>query len=269
MFFLILFFGLFPNREIIVVPQGESVLVPITVENFKDLNLNAKLNTFDMPMVLRHDSVFVLVSVDLGMKKGNYTLKFYLGNKTIGSFQVKVEKVIFPSKYYKSGYKNKTSPNDTVAKKLWKRYEKLISYPSEERYAHIEMLTDPLSQMVVTSPFGKKRIYTNRINLHKGSDLRAAPCTKVFSVAYGKVVWAEQDTLPANGVTIVIDVGGNIRFFYLHLSEVLVKTGDMVNAGQVIGYSGSTGNSDAPHLHWEVRVGSFSVDPIKFLSVFR
>ena len=268
MFYIILFLGLFYSREVVVVSQGGSILVPINVEYFKD-SLKAKLNTFDMPLVLRHDSLFVLVSVDLSMKKGNYTLRLYSGNEPIDSFQVEVKKVKFPLKYYKSEYKSKTSPNDTIAQKLWKKYEKLLASSSGEKYAHIEILTDPLSRMVVTSPFGKKRIYTNnKISIHKGNDLHATLHTEVFSVGYGKVIWAEQDTLPANGVTIVIDVGGNIRFYYLHLSEVLVKTGDTVSAGQMIGYSGSTGNSDAPHLHFEVHSGGSAVDPLKFINIF-
>ena len=53
---------------------------------------------------------------------------------------------------------------------------------------------------------------------------------------------------------------------YAHASEILVKRGDTVKRGQVIAHSGSTGNVNAPELHFEIRKGATPVDPAQFLN---
>jgi murein DD-endopeptidase MepM/ murein hydrolase activator NlpD len=65
---------------------------------------------------------------------------------------------------------------------------------------------------------------------------------------------------------VVIAHGGGLYTLYGHLSRLEVAAGDHVRAGQVIGLSGSTGNSTGPHLHFEVRVGAEPVDPQPYLS---
>ena len=67
------------------------------------------------------------------------------------------------------------------------------------------------------------------------------------------------------GNTIIIDHGLGIFSLYLHLNTFKVSEGQKVKRGDLIGYSGSTGYSIAPHLHFSIKVGSASVDPLRFV----
>ena len=69
----------------------------------------------------------------------------------------------------------------------------------------------------------------------------------------------------AYGNHIKIDHGDGIESFYAHLSEVLVSVGESVSQGQIIGYSGNTGRSTGPHLHFEIRLNGTRVDPLEYV----
>ena len=68
------------------------------------------------------------------------------------------------------------------------------------------------------------------------------------------------------GNYIKIDHGDGIESLYAHLSEVLVSEGESVNQGQIIGYSGNTGRSTGPHLHFEIRLNGTRVDPLEYVN---
>jgi len=66
-------------------------------------------------------------------------------------------------------------------------------------------------------------------------------------------------------VLVVVDHGGGLSTAYAHNSSFASSVGQSVAAGQVISYSGSTGNSSGPHVHFEVRVNGSAVDPLGYL----
>jgi len=66
------------------------------------------------------------------------------------------------------------------------------------------------------------------------------------------------------GCRVVIDHGGRIATLYAHLSSFAISEGQDVAAGEVIAYTGSTGASTGPHLHFEVRVNGTPVDPMGY-----
>lgn len=111
----------------------------------------------------------------------------------------------------------------------------------------------------VTSIYGTKRVYNKqKKGQHLGIDYRAAIGDKVPSANAGKVRFAGD--LFYTGYTVIIDHGLDIFTVYGHLSEPLVKEGQMVERGQVIGLSGNTGRTSGPHLHWGVKVQNQYVD---------
>ena len=63
---------------------------------------------------------------------------------------------------------------------------------------------------------------------------------------------------PAYGLHVIVDHGAGVRAGYMHLQRVAVRAGQDVDAGQLLGYVGSTGNSTGPHLHYEERVSPFT-----------
>ncbi|MEX2143291.1 MAG: M23 family metallopeptidase [Anaerolineales bacterium] len=107
---------------------------------------------------------------------------------------------------------------------------------------------------------------------HLGLDLSINSRTPVLAAAPGKVMWASYGLL-YNSVTYLEDPygisvvilhefgyeGKRLYTVYAHLSEAQVAVGDLVERGQVIALSGSTGQSSGPHLHFEVRSGSNTI----------
>ena len=118
----------------------------------------------------------------------------------------------------------------------------------------------------ITSAFGSGREFNGRVqSRHTGTDLAGAVGAPVRAAARGVV--ALVDTFYLAGRVIYIDHGEGLVSAYFHLSRQDVEIGDTVAAGQQIGLVGATGRVTGPHLHWVVRYGAISVDPLSFLAV--
>ena len=112
--------------------------------------------------------------------------------------------------------------------------------------------------------FGTRRSYNGSefIYYHTGLDLYGSSSTPVLAPARGRVAFS--DFLTVRGNVTYIDHGWGVYTGYLHQSESLVQAGEMVDAGQTIGFVGGTGRVTGPHLHWEVWVGGVPVDPVEW-----
>ena len=117
----------------------------------------------------------------------------------------------------------------------------------------------------ITSRFGPRvSPFTGKKALHAGLDIGARKGTEIRSPGSGKVVVAAYDG--RMGKFIRIDHGFGIETTYGHLSKILVKYGDRVHRGDLIGLVGSTGKfSTGPHLHYQVAVNDKVVDPIHYI----
>lgn len=100
---------------------------------------------------------------------------------------------------------------------------------------------------------------------HPGADFAAPNGSPLYAADDGTVVFAGWSGNLGYGNVIVIDHGNGFWTLYAHLSTVSVPCGVAVTQAQRIGMSGSTGNSGGPHLHFEVRVATGYVDPIRVL----
>lgn len=115
-----------------------------------------------------------------------------------------------------------------------------------------ESFVRPLDS-VITSPYGRERVFNDeQASWHRGIDFRAWYDTPIPTSNRGRVVFAGD--LLFNGKTVIVDHGLGIVTLYCHLNEIKVEVGDIVPKGAVVGLSGNTGRSTAPHLHWGVRV---------------
>lgn len=94
---------------------------------------------------------------------------------------------------------------------------------------------------------------------HRGIDIGVPVGTPVRTTLSGQVVYAGWNTQGYGNLVIVEN--GPWRTYYAHLSEIPVQVGQWVQAGDVIGLSGNTGNSTGPHLHYEVRRNGVPVHP--------
>jgi murein DD-endopeptidase MepM/ murein hydrolase activator NlpD len=104
---------------------------------------------------------------------------------------------------------------------------------------------------------------TGKRESHKGVDLAARQGTPVVAAKKGKVVVAGWNGSAGNEVRI--DHGDGTKTRYLHLHSVAVREGQDVEAGQIIGAVGSTGQSTGPHLHFEILLQGKAVNPAPYL----
>ena len=116
----------------------------------------------------------------------------------------------------------------------------------------------------ITSDFGWRihPIYGTR-RLHAGTDFGVDEGTPVHAADGGVVV--EAGWISGYGYTVIIDHGNGISTLYAHNSDVAVSPGQTVSKGQVVSYSGNTGGSTGPHLHFEVRINGEPTDPMGYL----
>ncbi len=122
----------------------------------------------------------------------------------------------------------------------------------------------PVDQMQLTSDFGTRSDpFSGRAARHNGIDIPGAIGTPIYATADGLVGKAEW--FGGYGKYVSIDHGNAIETRYGHLSEYIVRTGQRVRRGQVIGFMGSTGRSTGSHLHYEVRIAGSAVNPMNFV----
>ncbi len=107
------------------------------------------------------------------------------------------------------------------------------------------------------SPFGRGRAF------HKGIDIGQRRGTPVVATASGKVKQSGWDG--AYGISVEIDHGIGIVTKYAHMQKSMVKVGQWLQRGEVLGLVGSTGRSTGPHLHYEVQVGGVPVNPMRYI----
>jgi murein DD-endopeptidase MepM/ murein hydrolase activator NlpD len=108
-----------------------------------------------------------------------------------------------------------------------------------------------------TDPFTKAR------KMHEGMDFTAKSGTPIYATGDGVVARAD-NTASGYGNHIVIRHGYGYETLYGHLSKYNCRPGKAVKRGDVIGYVGSTGRSEAPHLHYEVHKNGKVVNPLNF-----
>lgn len=117
-----------------------------------------------------------------------------------------------------------------------------------------------------TGIFGSVRVMNGQPrNPHNGEDIGAPLGAEVATTNDGVVRLTVDHFFSGKG--IFIDHGLGFYSMYFHLSEVLVKEGDLVKAGQVIGKVGATGRATGPHLHWGVKLNGARVNPYALLDL--
>jgi len=125
----------------------------------------------------------------------------------------------------------------------------------------------PMVDSTVESRFADDRTYTwqgKKVDeqTHLGFDLAKLAHSPIPASNDGRVIWAQD--LGIYGNCIVIDHGFGLQTIYGHLSEFLVKKGDMVKKGQVIGKTGSTGLAGGDHLHFTMQVDGVQVNAVEW-----
>lgn len=118
---------------------------------------------------------------------------------------------------------------------------------------------------VLSSRFTTSRFHPihHRALPHEGIDISAPQGTPILAAANGTVTFAGWNG--GFGNLVEVDHGNGYVTRYGHASKILVRRGQKVTRGEVVAHVGSTGISNAPHLHYEVRVGGAAVNPMNFV----
>ena len=132
-------------------------------------------------------------------------------------------------------------------------------------------LTSIVPGAIETLPFGCTSLALEPFDplcpgfhIHTGVDLAAPAGTSVHAASAG-IAYVGFDPGGA-GIFVAVAVGQHVRVLYCHLLRVQVVAGDPVTPGQVIGEVGATGLATGAHLHFEVQVDGWAIDPVSWLA---
>ena len=154
---------------------------------------------------------------------------------------------------------------DSLLKELDQRFKLSQSKPkSRKRKAHSKgSLLWPTEGKVV-SFFGRQKHQTfDTYVTKKGIEIQTRRPSPIKTVSQGKVVYA--DWLKGYGLVVIIDHTNGFFSLYAHASKLLVKEGQTVKIGAIIGETGETGLTDQNTLYFELRKGTKPVDPLRWL----
>lgn len=124
----------------------------------------------------------------------------------------------------------------------------------------------PVEYKGITSKFGYRihpKLKTREF--HRGSDMRATMNTPVYATADAVVEFAGYHKSSGFGNLIILSHNYGFRTYFGHLNKVVVKSGMYIRKGDLIGYTGNSGLSSGPHLHYEVRYIQRSLNPYWFI----
>ncbi|MGA8034828.1 MAG: M23 family metallopeptidase [Candidatus Acidiferrales bacterium] len=204
-----------------------------------------------------------LMPVAVADSPGAYPIEFLAADgATLASVDVTIRKTIFPTQ-------NVTlAPQIEALHSTSEEMKTLTSF--RDSVSDVKYWSDPLVAPLpgcVISPFGVARLHNGKPTgeFHGGIDQRAAKGTPIHAAAAGIVKIVQ----PFNvlGGTVAIDHGQGLETMYLHMSKLNVELGAHVKKGDVIGYVGSTGRANGPHLHWVVYVNGVPQNPQQWVTL--
>jgi murein DD-endopeptidase MepM/ murein hydrolase activator NlpD len=210
-----------------------------------------------------------LLGLDLQEEPGTHELKVEIrhGERTSQlSYNVLVLKEKFKVEHLKLP-KDQVDLSEKDAAR-WKeeqeQVKKALAEESAMRLWHASFV-EPV-QGKKTGIFGSVRILNGQPRSpHNGEDIGAPLGTEVVASNDGVVRLTVDHFFSGRG--IFLDHGLGLYSMYFHLSEILVKDGDLVKTGQVIGKVGATGRATGSHLHWGIKINGARVNPYALLDI--
>jgi murein DD-endopeptidase MepM/ murein hydrolase activator NlpD len=217
-------------------------------------------------------SWYVLAGVPLEAAPGSHELKinetFANGSELSVVKKIRVGKGAYPTVKVKVNVaKQFTEPSAEQLKEVAEDKEekqKVFAAITAERLWAGPFL--PPASAATSDPFGTARVFNGEVrSKHQGLDYAVPAGTPIHAVNRGTVILARPMFFEGN--CIVIDHGQGLLSLYLHLSEFLVKEGDRVESGQILGQSGGSGRATGPHLHLAIRWQGVYLNPATLLKM--
>lgn len=160
-------------------------------------------------------------------------------------------------------------PYDPAAREILMEYDEAL-YDDLQRMMLLDdvlntlPLAKPMSGSRITSRFGMRvDPFRKRLARHSGIDFAGPYGSEIYATNDGTVKKAGRRG--AYGNSVEIDHGLGVSTLYGHMKKVLVKPGETIKKGQIVGLQGNTGRSTGSHLHYEVRYRNRPIDPDDFL----
>ena len=164
---------------------------------------------------------------------------------------------------------------DELMKEIAQKQKELNNAEYEERLAKLALQGQnppsnakwitPVSGYVITSAFGMRvHPVLGYSRMHNGIDMGCAAGTPIYATRAGTVTVASYQAGGA-GNYVALNHGDGFGSIYMHMTRYVVKQGDKVSAGQLIGYVGSTGISTGPHLHFGISYAGTYVNPLAYI----
>lgn len=248
------------------IQPGETLIVWFKGK-ISNKKIKAEFNNRNLPILKVGKKIFTVIALDIKNPSGIYPFVIYLKNKNRNFKEIyKKEIEVKKSKRIEVDFGKEPKRSQEFLRKYWKErkiLKKVIKTTAKTPYFSKSFIM-PLKKIKITGEFGAKRKYKNgRIRVHRGIDLKAPFSTKVYAINSGKVILTKKFTFEGN--FLVIDHGGGIVSFYMHLSQFKVRKGNFVKRGQIIALSGNSGNSRSPHLHFAIKINNNTINPLKFI----
>ena len=234
---------------------GDVVLIPLeeTEINRQFFYKNSPITTVienKKPYLLfgiPYDSSFGTNSFVLAARTYKKVIKLNIGQKEFGSQNIKI------NKYNKKSQK--------LLDRIYSEKKEIIAAKKIQykHYPDIDFII-PV-EGIVTGVYGTRRFYNGeRGNYHNGHDIAADTGTPIHSPSSGKVILT--GNYYYNGKFVMINHGNNLISIFLHMDDINVAKGSIVEKGELLGTVGNTGLSTGPHLHWSVLLNNVYIDPL-------
>lgn len=240
--------------------QGDPIIITVSTTTPQIITFNNK----KIAANIYQDKNIAFVGTDINQKPGQYEISAGDLKKTITiAARPKIEeKMSIPKKLGGDTPQSQATLMKTMAVEA----DTLRNLVSTTTQLWKDKFIFPVKNPFITDTYGYSRLTVGSVITHKGTDFRAPLGTEVIAMNDGEVRLVT--TSRNYGKHIVIDHGNGLFTIYMHLSEFRVIEGERVRQGQVIGLSGDTGYVHGAHLHLSIKIGTLSIDPVRFMSFF-
>ncbi len=240
------------------ISNGGIVLIPLE-DNEKYNEYQYKNNI--VTRVLKDNKPYLLFGIPYDSSSGISTYEFKSDNMN------KIINLSIRKKYFTTQnininkYRKKTKEE---LERIYKEKEEIqkaknIRY---DNFPDYDFITP--TKGIVTGVYGTQRYYNGvKGRYHNGHDIAADIGTPIYSPSKGKIILT--GNYYYNGKFVMINHGNNLISIFLHMNQISVSKGSIVEKGEIIGTVGNTGLSTGPHLHWSVMLNNVYVDPIEFI----
>ncbi|PCI08141.1 MAG: peptidase M23 [Gammaproteobacteria bacterium] len=205
-----------------------------------------------------------MAGIGLSSKPGDYEFSIRRADGLNLNTKVTVKHKKYAEQHLTIKNKRKVNPNKTDSKRI--TTESKRKQNAKKRFSETTPNVDfiwPVNGRI-SSIFGLRRFFNEQERRpHSGLDIAAKEGTPIKAAASGTVI--ESGDFFFSGNMIYLDHGQGVISLYAHLNKILVKPGDAINQGDIIGEVGQTGRVTGPHLHFAIITNQTLIDPILML----